>query len=187
PKDPMKGWVLAHALICVLGFAVCLPGGAILARYLRTSRPWWYKAHWIAQVGIAGPVIVVGVSLGFIVSGQIGKTPGDDHKACLPNLGSAVFFLYIAQCLIGAVIHFWKPKNAKRRPIQNYFHAILGLTVLALGMYQIHTGYAEEWLKFASLGPVSGAVNVLWILWFIVRLGVYGVGLRYLPTQYAQE
>ncbi|KAJ7266386.1 hypothetical protein B0H12DRAFT_1258985, partial [Mycena haematopus] len=158
-----------HALICVLGFAVSLPAGAILARYFRTSRPWWYKGHWITQVGIAGPIIVLGVSLGFI------------------NLGYAVFFLYVGQCQIGAVIHFFKPKNAKRRPIQNHFHAILGLTTLALGMYQIRTGYAEEWPKFASLGPVSSAVDVLWILWCILLVGVYAVGLVYIRKQYAQE
>ncbi|KAJ6480365.1 hypothetical protein C8R45DRAFT_832225 [Mycena sanguinolenta] len=183
PKDPNKTLVLAHALICTFGFAFCLPAGAILARYFRTSRPWWYKGHWIAQFGIAGPVIVLGVSLGFVLSGQIGKTPGDSHK----DLGSAIFFMYIAQCGIGAVIHFFKPKNAKRRPIQNYFHAILGITILVLGMYQIHTGYADEWPKFASLGTVSKAVNVLWILWCLIIVAVYTVGLRYLRTQYAQE
>ncbi|KAJ6480361.1 hypothetical protein C8R45DRAFT_769013, partial [Mycena sanguinolenta] len=174
PKDPKKAFVVAHALISVLGFAVCLPAGAILARYLRTSRPWWYKGHWIAQVGIAGPIIVLGVSLGFSAKRN-------------QNLGYAVFFLYIGQCHIGVVIHFFKPKTPKARPIQNYLHAVFGLTVLALGMYQIRTGYTEEWPKFSSLGTVSKAVNVLWILWCILLVGAYAAGLVLLREQYAQE
>jgi len=183
PRTPSKGLVIAHALLCVLGFAICLPGGAILARYLRTSRPWWYTGHWIAQFGIAGPIILIGVVLGYMLGGQIGKTPGDDHK----NLGNAVFYLYIVQCILGAVIHFFKPKNAKRRPIQNYFHAILGLTIIFLGMYQIHTGYAQEWPKYAGMGALPGGVNVLWILWFILLVVVYAAGLLYLRKQYTQE
>ena len=50
-SPPKKGFLIADGIVCVLGFALCLPGGAILARYLRTSRP-WYTGHWIAQFGI---------------------------------------------------------------------------------------------------------------------------------------
>jgi hypothetical protein len=47
-----QGLLIAHGIVCAVGFAFCLPAGVILARYLRTSRPWWYTGHWIAQFGI---------------------------------------------------------------------------------------------------------------------------------------
>lgn len=81
--------------------------------------------------------------------------------------------LYVIQCAIGAVIHFFKPKNAKGRPIQNYFHAIFGLIVIALGMYQIHTGYDEEWPIYSGSGGLPHDVSLLWIVWFIVRFNFF--------------
>ncbi|KAJ6502812.1 hypothetical protein C8R47DRAFT_1039308 [Mycena vitilis] len=174
--------VTLHALLSALGFAVCLPAGAILARYLRTFRPWWYTGHWIAQVAIAGPIITVGVALGYTASGQYGKTPGDTHK----NLGSAIFYVYYAQCAFGAIIHYFKPKSAaRRRPIQNYAHAVVGLLIIVLALYQIHTGYAEEWPKM-GLGSLAG-VDSLWIFWVLLVVLAYLVGLWFLGKQYAQE
>ncbi|KAJ7928368.1 hypothetical protein B0H13DRAFT_1563641, partial [Mycena leptocephala] len=51
------------------------------------------------------------------------------------------FVFYILQCLLGAVIYFFKPKDGKQRPIQNSLHGFLGVLLLVLGMYQIRTGY----------------------------------------------
>ncbi|KAF7368673.1 CBD9-like protein [Mycena venus] len=180
----IQGLLIAHGIICALGFGLCLPGGAILARYLRTSRPWWYTGHWIAQFGLGGPIIVVGVVLGYAASHKIGKTPKDGHK----GLGTVILGLYVIQCAIGAIIHFFKPKNAKRRPIQNYFHAVFGLAVIALGMYQIHTGYDEEWPRYSGLGELPNGVNVLWYIWFILMVVAYAAGLLlFLRIQYTQE
>jgi hypothetical protein len=36
PSPPYQVSVIAHAFCCVLAFSLVLPGGAILARYLRT-------------------------------------------------------------------------------------------------------------------------------------------------------
>lgn len=54
-SNPFKSYqrmVIAHAIVCVVGFAFLLPIGVLLARYLRTSTPTWYTGHWIAQFGI---------------------------------------------------------------------------------------------------------------------------------------
>ncbi|KAJ6458364.1 hypothetical protein C8R47DRAFT_995270 [Mycena vitilis] len=176
--------VIAHALVSVIGFAVCLPAGAILARYLRTSRPWWYTGHWIAQFGVAGPIILSGVILGYAANSNIdfGELAKSDHK----RFGTVILVLYLLQCALGAIIHFVKPKDAKRRPIQNYFHAVLGIVVIGLGMYQIHTGFDEEWPS-RGLGVLSSGVNVLWVAWCILIVLVYAVGMWLLPRQYAQE
>ncbi|KAJ6595085.1 hypothetical protein DFH09DRAFT_1273185 [Mycena vulgaris] len=80
PTSHYQSLVIGHALLCVLGFAILLPAGAILARYMRIFRPWWYTAHWVVQVGIAGPVVVIGVVLGYLANHEYGEIPGDDHK-----------------------------------------------------------------------------------------------------------
>ncbi|KAJ7629555.1 hypothetical protein B0H17DRAFT_962861, partial [Mycena rosella] len=146
-----RSLVIGHGFLCVFGFAVLLPAGVLVARYMRTFRPWWYIAHWIAQAAIelitpflqAGPVILLGVVLGFLANKAYGdpETPHSDHK----TWGTIILLLYVIQCILGAVIHYVKAKNATRRPPQNYLHAHLGLTILILGMYQIRTGYNEEW------------------------------------------
>ncbi|KAJ7196275.1 hypothetical protein GGX14DRAFT_575090 [Mycena pura] len=175
--------IIVHAFSCVLAFALFLPGGAILARYMRTFRPWWYTGHWVAQFAFAGPLIVIGVSMGFLADHQLGKTPMDNHKARL----ALIIVLYVLQCLIGAVTHFLKPTDGKRRPIQNYIHGILGVLLLVLGMYQIHTGYDQEWPMYMGYGRLPNYVNILWIIWCIVVIVTYGAGMWLLRKQFRQE
>ena len=53
----------------------------------------------------------------------------------------SIFVLYLAQLAFGASIHFYKPaawaKGHGRRPYQNYFHAVTGLLIIALAMFQV--------------------------------------------------
>ncbi|KAJ7252112.1 hypothetical protein B0H12DRAFT_1118540 [Mycena haematopus] len=169
PLTPYQRMVVAHAVFCAAGFALFLPLGVLLARYLRTFSPSWYTGHWIAQFGIAGPTILTGIILGFKASGPIGYKLMDSHK----QTGIAIFGLYCAQCIVGALIHYVKPKNATRRPPQNYFHALFGLTIIALSMYQIRIGYKTEWPNYTGLGSVPSSVNTVWTLWVVVRPSIY--------------
>jgi tellurite resistance protein TehA-like permease len=86
--------------------------------------------------------------------------------------GIIVFALYFVQCFIGALIHYVKPKNSTRRPPQNYFHAVFGLAIIALAMYQIRTGYRTEWPNYTGLGSIPNSVNILWMVWVVVRLSL---------------
>ncbi|KAJ7633474.1 hypothetical protein DFH06DRAFT_1101254 [Mycena polygramma] len=183
PLTPYQRMVVAHAIFSVVGFALLLPVGVLMARYLRTFSPTWYTGHWISQFGIAGPVIITGVVLGFKAAGPIGYKILDDHK----KTGIVLFGLYFAQCIVGALIHYVKPKNATARPPQNYFHAVFGITIVALSMYQIRTGYRTEWPNFTGLGSVPSSVNILWMIWVIILPVMYAIGLAFLPKQYRQE
>ncbi|KAJ7141109.1 hypothetical protein C8R44DRAFT_240954 [Mycena epipterygia] len=183
PLTPYQRMVVAHAIFCVVGFALLLPCGVLLARYLRTFSPTWYTGHWIAQFGIAGPTIIIGVILGFEAAGKIGSTIYDTHK----KTGIIVFGLYLTQCVIGALIHYVKPKNATRRLPQNYFHAVFGLSIIALSMYQIRTGYNEEWPNYTGLGSVPNGINALWVVWCVLLPVLYAGGLAFLRKQYRQE
>jgi hypothetical protein len=76
--------------------------------------------------------------------------------------------LYIMQASLGAVIHWIKPKRGTGRPPQNYVHAIFGLVIIALALYQVYLGYKIEWPKTTGRGPVSAIFNVIYWSWVLV-------------------
>ena len=119
--------------------------------------------------------------------------------------------LYLAQCGLGAFIHFIKKKDRVRRPPQNYIHAVFGLLIIALALYQVHTGYDHEWDSTTGRDPAPDGVGIFFWVWVVVRglplallrdrqhclqsplervqlLAVaYAAGLSLLPKQYRQE
>ena len=52
PLLPFQRLVVAHAIFCLVGFLLFLPGGALLARYLRTFSSKWFTGHWLIQFAI---------------------------------------------------------------------------------------------------------------------------------------
>lgn len=82
--------------------------------------------------------------------------------------GVAIFILYLLQCGVGAIIHWVKASDRTRRPLQNYFHAIFGLLVIALAFYQVRSGYKVEWPKATGRGELSSGVNVFFFIWLAV-------------------
>lgn len=182
PLLPYQKLIVAHAIFCVVGFLLLLPVGALLARYLRTFTDVWFKGHWIIQFALAGPPIVVGIAMGIQAVVKAGvKHLDDGHK----KWGIALFILYLVQCALGAFIHFIKPSKPGRPP-QNYIHAVLGLLIIALALYQVRTGYADEWPKATGREDIPGA-NAVWITWAVLLPILYAAGLAFLPKQYRQE
>ncbi|KAG9015663.1 hypothetical protein FRB90_004551, partial [Tulasnella sp. 427] len=45
------------------------------------------------------------------------------------------------------------------RPIQNYAHAVLGLTIIGLALFNVHEGYDVEW--FEQFGTQVSQVSFL--------------------------
>ncbi|KAF9452360.1 CBD9-like protein [Macrolepiota fuliginosa MF-IS2] len=184
PLLPYQRMIVAHAIFCVVGFLVLLPAGALIGRYLRTFTPTWFRGHWIAQFALAGPTIVVGLALGVQSVNKAGMHHLNDvHK----RLGVVIFVFYIAQCSLGALIHWVKPRNIKYRPPQNYFHAIFGLAIIALAFYQVRVGYKIEWPKATGRGPVSNGVNIIYWTWVALLPLAYALGLGFLKKQYQRE
>lgn len=174
---------VAHAILCTLGYLLFLPIGALLSRYFRTFTPVWFKAHWAVQV-FAGTVIIAGVALGIQGVSDLGGEHLDDTHM---RLGIALFVLYFVQCSLGAIIHFFKPSKSAGRPPQNYLHAVLGLLIVALALYQVRTGYRNEWPRVSGRGAVSNGVNIIWYVWVALLPVLYFVGLAFLPKQLRQE
>ena len=80
---------------------------------------------------------MTGVALAIAEVNREGGPHFDDNHE---RWGIAIFVLYFAQLLFGALAHWWKPKYAGpgfRRPVHNYFHAIFGLLLIAISFYQV--------------------------------------------------
>ncbi|KAJ7587083.1 CBD9-like protein [Mycena floridula] len=183
PLLPYQRFIVAHGVLSVIGYLLFLPAGALIARYLRTFNPKWFMGHWIAQFAISGPVILTAFILGIMaVKKQGAPHLDDDHK----KWGVAIFVLYVVQCSSGAIIHFVKPRGATRRPLQNYFHAILGLLIIGLALYQVRNGFKDEWVKMTGRAMPKSA-NVIWYVWVVLLPVLYFAGLALLPRQFRQE
>lgn len=85
------------------------------------------------------------------------------------KIGLALFILYIVQCAFGTFVHFVKSSRRTSRPPQNYVHAILGLAILGLALYQVHLGYTREWPLLVATSVVPHSVSVAWTVWAVVR------------------
>jgi len=177
--------IVAHAVLCTVGFLGILPLGALVGRYLRTVTTTWLKAHWIIQFFVAGPIIVAGFALGVQSVQEAGSGHlNDRHKQC----GLVLFILYFVQSTFGLVIHKFKPRSSiKRRPLHNYLHPILGLLIIALALYQVRVGYKIEWPTETGRMPLPEAANIVWYLWVVLLPVLYFVGLALLPRQFRQE
>jgi len=185
PLQPYQQMIIAHAIFCSIGFLLVLPAGVLLARYGRTTiGPVWFKGHASLQFFIAGPIIFIGVMLGFAAVGKAGAVHLDDnHK----RWGIVIFVLYVLQCLLGAFIHYVKKKDRLRRPPQNYLHVVFGLVIISLAFYQVHTGFDFEWPTTTGRDPLPAGVNVFFFIWLAVLPLLYLFGLRQLPKQYKNE
>ncbi|EKM52144.1 uncharacterized protein PHACADRAFT_262655 [Phanerochaete carnosa HHB-10118-sp] len=182
---PLQQYIAAHAILCVLGFLVLLPVGAIVARWMRTNSDRWFRIHWVIQWVLAMPIIITGFALGVTSVAKNDHLPlNDTHK----KWGVALFFLYLVQLSLGAFIHFVKVPflSLNGRSLQNYLHAGFGVFIIGAAFYQVRTGFRTEWPLYTGLTVKNGA-NVAWIIWLVLVIAVYVSGLWLLPRQFRQE
>jgi hypothetical protein len=52
PLQYYQKLIVAHAILCAVGFLAILPAGALFARYVRTVSPMWFKVHQLSQLFI---------------------------------------------------------------------------------------------------------------------------------------
>ncbi|PPR01959.1 hypothetical protein CVT26_008741 [Gymnopilus dilepis] len=184
-----------HAILCTIGFLILLPIGSLVARYSRTlpysRRSWrifrWFWVHWIIQLVITAPIIGYGWALGYrtTTAYELGHFK-DPHE----KVGLALLILYCIQVLVGTVAHFFKLPSLFRghRPPHSYFHAILGLAIIALAQWQVHYGLFTEWnIATGGVHKVPDSAKHAWLALLIVFWVLYGLGLALLPRQYKQE
>jgi len=187
PLSPFEKKIRNHALLCSIGFLVLLPVGVLIARYTRTFTNRWLYPHWFFQLFVAGPVIWAGWAYGHQSTSDLGSGHfNEEHK----KIGIALLILYVVQLVMGMVIHFVKTPSLfnGHRPPQNYFHSILGLTILALAGYQVHYGFHTEWPNITgNVHPVPQSAVNGWIALLVIFWVLYAAGLAFLPRQFRQE
>ena len=184
PYTSKEKKLLAHGILSALGFCFFLPIGVLQARLLRIWWPKWFKAHWIVQAGLAGPFIIAGFALAVSVVAESGLPHFNDKHSII---GLILFLLYVCQALYGLVIHLVKDPYRRRRPIQNYGHAILGLALISLSLYQVWLGFNHQWAFTTGRDKPAEGVRIFWIVWVAVLGAAYVVGLALLPKQYRAE
>ncbi|PVF97041.1 hypothetical protein CPB86DRAFT_707983 [Serendipita vermifera] len=181
---PSQKIFVAHGVFLTLAFMVILPLGALQARLLRTFVPgkWWFTAHWILQWPVTTVLIVIGFALGV---SEVNKRGSGQLNSPHKKWGLVLVLLYIVQCSLGGVIHFFKPKKATKRPPQNYTHAVIGLLIIALSFWQVHTGLEDEWAGMG--GEVPTSIWTWWKVWIVLLCVLYFGGLALLRRQYDME
>ncbi|KAI0067008.1 hypothetical protein BV25DRAFT_1795970 [Artomyces pyxidatus] len=171
PLSPLETKIRTHALLVSIGFLIFLPLGTLTARYLRTYTNRWWFGHSTINFVISAPLIFAGWALGHQATTEslIGHF-NDRHK----QIGLALLVLYLFQLTLGAFIHFIRIPFlfVGHRPPQNYFHAILGLAILALAAYEVHYGYTTEWPTITgNVHPVPESAKHAWLALIIVSTG----------------
>ncbi|KAH9975367.1 hypothetical protein BGW80DRAFT_1169461 [Lactifluus volemus] len=156
----------AHAILASVTFLVVLPLGVLIPRYFRTFTTKWWIAHWVFNGFVAFPLIIASWVKAVKASGTGG--PLDHHQ----KIGTIIFCLYIIQIIIGAFVHFVRIPFPLilHRPLSNYVHALLGLTIIAMSAYQVCShGLFVEWLfQTGNQPPITLSEKHAWLALVIV-------------------
>jgi len=173
----------SHSLLASLSFLVILPAGVLIARYLRTFTNRWFHVHWIINGLIGFPLIVA--------AGVMGSRAHDlSYLSLTPHgkRGLSIIGLYVGQLVLGMFIHHIRIPFPffGYRPPQNFIHALLGLTILALANYQVHDGIYHK-ARFYLAPDVLQSAKHAWLALLIIFWSLYVIGLAFLRRQYKNE
>ena len=167
---PINNMHLAHGLLMTLAWGVLLPMGAVMPRTWRDaleSKGAWYKVHRTVQsLGVLLSVIGLIIAISFVPDGY--HFDGL-HKA----LGLVVSILALVQPAM-AFLRPHKPAPGESptvlRQLWHMKHAIVGYSLLALGVVQLLTGVRRTYgLEF--LYGIYGAGLVASVVFALV--GIY--------------
>ncbi|KAG8897988.1 hypothetical protein FRC01_011075, partial [Tulasnella sp. 417] len=105
PLTDSEKTIRTHGILMTTGFLLFLPLGIFIARFSRTIpflKDKWFTAHWFVQFIVSAPIIVSGWFIAYNYVGQ-------DH------------FRDGHTMLLGAIIHFFKPKRKPLPPLEPYY------------------------------------------------------------------
>ncbi|KAF8201478.1 hypothetical protein BJ912DRAFT_945478 [Pholiota molesta] len=183
--------IILHGFFVSLGFLVILPAGSLIGRWGRNFTPKWFRAHWIANMAFAGPVITLGVLLGPAI--VYSKESFRIHFANAHEVyGIVLLFVYYAQVLLGRYIHNRRVALAKlgpisrNHPLPNIIHICLGISIIGLSFFQVRSGM-QWWETLTGRGPITSWALPLWKAWIIALPLAYFSGYALLPRQLRQE
>ena len=175
--------LVGHGVLTSFGFLVLLPMGSLVARWGRTFSGKWMVYHRAVNMVVAPPTISLGVSMAAMVVFQHDERHFVETHAIT---GLLLYCLYIGQILLGRCIHAHRVlEGAKFHPPQNVIHVLLGVGIIGLSIYQIHTGFSL-WHRVIGTSIPSWAHSA-WFVWSLLIPISYVAGLVLLPKQFNQE
>lgn len=122
-----------HGVLNTVGWGILLPCGVLAARYLRFTDPTWFYAHVFLQ--LSGYILgVAGWATGLRLGNYSAGVTYHKHRI----IGIAVFT--IATLQVTALLLRPK-KDHKIRKAWNFYHYILGTTILVLAILNIFYGF----------------------------------------------
>ncbi|KAF9483777.1 hypothetical protein BDN70DRAFT_928938 [Pholiota conissans] len=183
--------IILHGFLVSLGFLVILPIGSLIGRWGRNFTPKWFRAHWMANMAFAAPVITLGVLLGPAI--VYSKETFRIHLANAHEVyGILLLFVYYVQVLLGRYIHNRRIALSKLGPVTNnhpplnILHICLGVSIIGLSFFQVRSGM-EWWETLTGRGPITSWALPLWKAWIIALPLAYFSGYVLLTRQLRQE
>lgn len=154
--DPNATLLLAHGVLSVIAFAVCIPLSFFFSRYFRTTE--LFQGHyWIATFGSAGLALVA-----FVLAFVYHNASQTAHFASAHSyFGLAVLFWLFVQQVSGAVLHYFyderKEEYRDGRTAGIWVHVVSGFLCLCGGVASCGVGiwqWGNWWVN-----PVRGRMN----------------------------
>jgi hypothetical protein len=172
----------AHGFFATLAFAVIIPF-AMFAAWFRTLIPkWWIYIHVFCNcIGFFFTVISVATAFGGMM--MRGNAGGNDSHLSIAHHWTGLFlFIFV---IFQVVSGFRRPpvdkestsvydaKNTSccpstKREYWHFFHRLTALTVISIGLFQLHTGLTLFSQEYGNGSNSSIVVFWIWISFLIV-------------------
>nr|XP_043622686.1 cytochrome b561 and DOMON domain-containing protein At3g07570-like [Erigeron canadensis] len=130
-SSPYSDLKRTHGILNAVGWGVLIPIGAIIARYFKHVKPFWFYAH--SSIQLSGFIIgLSGIISGLILENRI-EVNVAKHKA----LGLIVITL---GCLQIIAVLLRPSKDSKKRKYWNWYHHNVGRLLIVLAAFNVFYG-----------------------------------------------
>ncbi|EFA79877.1 cytochrome b561 / ferric reductase transmembrane domain-containing protein [Heterostelium album PN500] len=158
PQQP--DWFGYHVGFMFFTFAVLMPFGIFVARYLKESHMWWFPIHIFVQV-LGLIFTIIGLAMALKMVGGISMAT--NHAI----LGTTTLCLFYISIFLGATSHFmWNPQREKTPLFPDIIHWIGGRLTLVFGFVTIILGML--------LAQISQGIIVVFGITFASYFVIFG-------------
>ncbi|GFP98727.1 cytochrome b561 and DOMON domain-containing protein at3g07570 [Phtheirospermum japonicum] len=155
--NPESSLRRSHGLLNMLGWAILMPIGAMVARYMRKLDPIWFYSHAIIQ-SLGFILGLIGIICGLVLENRL-STSVNKHK----GIGITIL---VFGCLQVIAVLARPDKTSKVRKYWNWYHFGVGRALIFLAainvFYGIHLGNAgSSW---------NAGFAVILVIFFLISL-----------------
>jgi len=156
-------YIIAHSTLMFIAWFIITPGSIFVARFGRNILPSsWFKIHWIAQLFVATPLVIIGFILPIVaVAGNV--VFDETHQI----VGLTLFIGLFVQLIIGGVHHKLYDPSRNYTPWWTHLHKLFGKLLFVLASFQVPLGLA--------LYKANPYYKYIFYAYFFVLIIAYGV------------